>query len=110
MNRRILVLTIAALTVAVVGLTLALIVVASDDDGASPTTTSSTDFGRIIPTVIARTQTQAEAKLGEAGFEVTTAESVPNDAAQGTVLEQDPPAGSRADEGSTVTLIISAGL
>ncbi len=35
--------------------------------------------------------------------------TVPNDAPKGTVLEQDPPAGSRADDGSTVTITVSLG-
>jgi serine/threonine-protein kinase len=36
--------------------------------------------------------------------------SEPNDAPEGTVLEQDPRAGETADEGSTVTISISGGL
>ncbi len=63
----------------------------------------------LVPTVIGETQARAEAILSDAGFQVEV-KSVPNDAKRGTVLEQDPTAGSRADKGSTVTLTVSSGL
>ncbi len=63
----------------------------------------------LVPTVIAKSQPEAEAILGDAGFEVAV-KSAPNDAPQGTVLEQDPTAGSDADKGSTVTITVSTGL
>jgi serine/threonine-protein kinase len=63
----------------------------------------------LVPTVIGTTQEEAETVLGDAGFTVAVT-SVPNDARRGTVLEQDPTAGSRADEGSTVTISVSSGL
>jgi serine/threonine-protein kinase len=59
--------------------------------------------------VIGKTQPTAEAILEEAGFEVAV-KSVPNEAEPGTVLEQDPLAGSKADKGSTVTITVSTGL
>ena len=62
-----------------------------------------------MPTVIGKDQAEAEAILEDAGFEVAV-KSVPSDAPEGTVLEQDPPAGSEVDEGSTVTISVSAGL
>ena len=63
----------------------------------------------LVPTVIGKSQAKAEAILGDAGFEVAT-KSVPTDNPRGTVLEQDPPAGAKADKGSTVTLTVSSGL
>ena len=63
----------------------------------------------LVPTVIGKTQPNAEAALQDAGFEVAV-KSVPNDAEPGTVLEQDPLAGSKADKGSTVTITVSTGL
>jgi beta-lactam-binding protein with PASTA domain len=63
----------------------------------------------LVPTVIGKTQAEAETELGDAGFEVAVT-SVPSDSPRGTVLEQDPPAGSRAEEGSTVTITVSTGL
>ncbi len=63
----------------------------------------------LVPTVINKTQAEAEATLGDAGFEVAV-RSVPNDAPSQTVLEQDPLAGHSADKGSTVTITVSSGL
>jgi eukaryotic-like serine/threonine-protein kinase len=62
----------------------------------------------LVPTVISKTQVQAEAILDDAGFDVAVT-SVPSDNPAGTVTEQDPPAGSRADKGSTVTITVSTG-
>jgi serine/threonine-protein kinase len=63
----------------------------------------------LVPTVFGFEQSRAERVLEDAGFEVVV-RPVPNDAPEGRVLEQDPPAGDRADEGSTVTITVSAGL
>ncbi len=63
----------------------------------------------LVPTVIGQDQAPATATLEDAGFEVAV-KSEPNDAPKGTVLEQDPRAGERADEGSTVTISVSGGL
>jgi serine/threonine-protein kinase len=63
----------------------------------------------LVPTVIGQDQAPATAALEDAGFEVAV-RSEPNDAPKGTVLEQDPRAGERADEGSTVTISVSGGL
>ncbi len=53
----------------------------------------------LVPTVIGENQAEAEAILEDAGFEVAV-RSVPNDAKpEGTVLEQDPPAGRRGRRG-----------
>ena len=62
----------------------------------------------LVPTVISKTQPQAEAILSDAGFEIAVT-SVPSDNPPGTVTEQDPPAGSHADKGSTVTITVSSG-
>jgi serine/threonine-protein kinase len=63
----------------------------------------------VVPTVIGEQVEEAIRTLEDAGFEVATRE-VAGDAPEGTVLEQDPRAGEAADEGSTVTLSVSAGL
>jgi eukaryotic-like serine/threonine-protein kinase len=110
MNRRLVALTVAGLTVAVVGLTVALIVVASDSGGDSTTTTTSS----LVPIVIGKDEAKAETVLRGAGFEVAPSRSVPKDlvgldAPRGVVLQQAPPAGSPAEPGSTVTLTLSAG-
>ena len=62
-----------------------------------------------VPTVLGKDQAEAQAILEDAGFEVAV-RSVPNDAPEGTVLEQDPRAGEEVDKGSTVTISVSAGL
>ncbi len=61
----------------------------------------------LVPTVIGVDQTRAETTLRGAGFEVAV-KSVPSDNPPGTVTEQDPTAGSEADEGSTVTITVSS--
>jgi eukaryotic-like serine/threonine-protein kinase len=63
----------------------------------------------LVPTVNGQTETDARAVLEDAGFQVVV-KRVPRDSPVGQVFEQDPPAGSKVDEGSTVTLSVSAGL
>jgi eukaryotic-like serine/threonine-protein kinase len=63
----------------------------------------------LVPTVYGKDQAQAETILRDAGFEVAVDPDT-NDAPEGTVLEQDPTAGSEVDEGSTVTITVSTGL
>jgi serine/threonine-protein kinase len=63
----------------------------------------------LVPAVIDKQQAKATAILQNAGFEVAVS-PVPNSAPVNAVTEQDPPAGSRADEGSTVTITVSLGL
>jgi eukaryotic-like serine/threonine-protein kinase len=62
-----------------------------------------------VPTVIGESQEEATRILEDAGFDVaaSTFESCEE---QDTVSEQDPAAGSMADEGSTVEISISLGL
>jgi eukaryotic-like serine/threonine-protein kinase len=61
-----------------------------------------------VPNVVGQTQADARATLTADGFEVevTPAES---DEPEGQVTNQDPPAGREVDEGTTVTLTVSAG-
>jgi serine/threonine-protein kinase len=63
----------------------------------------------LVPTVINKDRPQAEAILRDAGFDVAVKEES-TDAPEGRVLEQDPTAGSKVDEGSTVTITVSSGL
>jgi serine/threonine-protein kinase len=63
----------------------------------------------LVPTVLGEDEAAARTILEDAGFDVAV-KSEPNDAPEGTVLEQDPPAGSEADDGSTVTISVSGGL
>ena len=70
-------------------------------------TRSSTEQA-LVPTVIGKSRAAAERDLRDAGFVVAT-KSRPSDEPARTVLEQDPLAGSRVDEGSIVTITISLG-
>jgi eukaryotic-like serine/threonine-protein kinase len=62
-----------------------------------------------VPAVIDQPLVEARSLLERRGFDVDVS-LVPNCANRNTVIEQDPPAGSDADEGSTVTLTTSLGL
>jgi serine/threonine-protein kinase len=66
------------------------------------------DEGVLVPGVTGKDVTTARLELQKAGFEADVDE-LPNDSPEGTVIEQDPRGGTRADEGSTVTLSVSSG-
>jgi eukaryotic-like serine/threonine-protein kinase len=60
-----------------------------------------------VPDVVGQPQDQATATLRAAGFEVGTTEREDAQADPGTVLEQDPAAGTQAAEGAQVTLTVA---
>ena len=62
-----------------------------------------------VPAVIEQPSDEARELLERRGFDVSVA-TVSNCAPEDTVVEQDPPAGSEAEEGSRVTLTVSLGL
>jgi serine/threonine-protein kinase len=60
-----------------------------------------------VPDVIGKTQAQATAQLQAAGFKVSVDEQlVADDADDGRVIDQSPNAGTKQDEGSTVTITV----
>src|SRR5215208_6933052 len=61
-----------------------------------------------VPGVVGSSAARAEKVLEKAGFEVKT-HGVESDGKEGTVVAQDPKAGSEVDEGSTVDLAVSTG-
>jgi len=61
-----------------------------------------------VPDVTGQGQDQAESALGAAGLRVTVTEQESSDQEAGTVLAQDPAAGTQALEGSTVTITVVA--
>jgi beta-lactam-binding protein with PASTA domain/predicted Ser/Thr protein kinase len=63
----------------------------------------------IVPDVIGFSQSEAETKLRDAGFDVTTVQAE-SEQAPGTVISSVPVAGARAAKGSTVTIRVSAGV
>src|SRR5918996_805782 len=62
-----------------------------------------------VPAVIEQPLVEARSLLERRGFDVSVA-TVENCAAEDTVVEQDPRAGSEVEEGSRVTLTVSLGL
>ena len=62
-----------------------------------------------VPAVIEKTEAEARSILERRGFDVATS-TVANCAPEDTVVEQDPAAGSEAEEGARVTLTVSLGL
>ncbi len=61
-----------------------------------------------VPGVVGKQLIEARQKLEHAGFDVKT-ERVKSNADLDDVVDQDPNAGEQADEGSTVTLVVSNG-
>ena len=63
----------------------------------------------VVPTVLGEKEDRATELLEERGFDVEV-EEFESEQPAGTVVEQDPRAGTEAEEGSTVTLSVSEGL
>jgi eukaryotic-like serine/threonine-protein kinase len=61
-----------------------------------------------VPGVVGQAEQPATTRLEQAGFDVKV-ERRADDSPAGRVIEQDPPAGERADDGSTVTIVVSNG-
>jgi len=64
----------------------------------------------LVPTVIGKSRAEATQILTDAGFHVAASPVPRANALPGKVLEQDPTAGSRAPEGSTIKITYSIGL
>jgi beta-lactam-binding protein with PASTA domain/tRNA A-37 threonylcarbamoyl transferase component Bud32 len=62
----------------------------------------------VVPNVVGDKLSEAQQTLEDAKFQVEV-ETQPSDARKNTVLTQDPLADTEAEEGSTVTLVVSAG-
>ena len=60
-----------------------------------------------IPNVVGMTQQQAEKALREAGYVPDVVPSDETTKPKGTVIQQSPPAGEAAQEGATVTIVVS---
>lgn len=63
---------------------------------------------KAVPDVVGMSQDEATSTLQEAGFEVGVQEQE-SDAEAGIVIDQDPDAGTEAEPGSTVTIVVSTG-
>jgi eukaryotic-like serine/threonine-protein kinase len=64
----------------------------------------------VVPDVVSKTLGDATAAVQAAGFTVAPPINVTSSSPAGDVVAQDPPPGSTADKGSTVTLTVSQGL
>jgi beta-lactam-binding protein with PASTA domain/tRNA A-37 threonylcarbamoyl transferase component Bud32 len=62
-----------------------------------------------VPDVAGKDPVEAAAELGSAGFKVARANEPSSTVAEGKVIRTDPGAGEQADEGSTVTMVVSSG-
>lgn len=63
-----------------------------------------------VPDVIGKSEAEAEQLLQDAGFKVTQSEAqYSDDVAAGNVISTDPQPGTKADEGSTVRIVVSLG-
>ena len=61
-----------------------------------------------VPEVLGRTQPDAQALLESLGFEVQTEQRENDQAPEGTVFDQNPDQGTKVDEGSKVTIVVSS--
>ena len=78
------------------------------DEGAQVAITVSKGQERVaVPGVVGRSRADATAALRSAGFSVNVVEKETDDAADGTVFRQRPPAGSRRERGSSVTIYVA---
>ena len=77
----------------------------------SPDEPASGTGGRTeVPNVVGLTREEAQGQLEDAGLEIGTEDQAPSDeAAEGTVVEQDPTAGTEVSEGTAVDLVFSTG-
>ena len=98
---------LALLVLVLVGLG-AFYLLSRDDDEQSATTTAATTQveERTVPDVVGTTSSEATATLREAGFEANLV-SVPSERPPGTVVAQDPAAGTTQPEGSRVRLNVA---
>ena len=75
-------------------------------DGSTVTLFFS-DGPESVPDVVGKTEDQARKLIQDAGFEVSVVHDSTTEAKKGTVLDQSPKAGSKEDQGRTVTIVVS---
>jgi eukaryotic-like serine/threonine-protein kinase len=64
---------------------------------------------KAVPDVAGDEAAEAANELGQAGFRTRTAREASSSVESGRVIRTDPEAGTRIDEGSTVTIVVSSG-
>jgi serine/threonine-protein kinase len=77
---------------------------------SSVTLTVSSGTGQAtVPNVVGQDAATAGNTLGQAGFKVSTKTQASDTVQAGTVISTNPPAGAKANKGSTVTMVVSSG-
>jgi len=71
-------------------------------------TVAFSDGPEQVPAVVGMTQAEAEKAIRAAGFQPDVVESSGTTEPKGTVIQQSPKAGQTADQGSTVTILVSS--
>jgi serine/threonine-protein kinase len=82
---------------------------ATPKDGAITLTASSGPTKVTIPDVSNTSAADAANQLGQAGFKTTTQNQPDNTVPEGQVISTNPPAGTQANKGSTVLILVSSG-
>ena len=72
-------------------------------------TVSSGTGQAAVPNVVGQDAATAGNTLGQAGFKVSTKTQASDTVQAGIVISTNPPAGAKANKGSTVTMIVSSG-
>lgn len=72
-------------------------------------TVSSGASSAAVPSVVGQTQAAATSKLQNAGFTVDATTQASSTVASGSVISQNPSAGVQAQQGSTVSIVVSTG-
>lgn len=62
-----------------------------------------------VPNVSGKSETEAQKELEDAGFKVTSSFQYDDSVASGNVISTTPSAGTKAEKGSTVTMLVSQG-
>ncbi|NGO71280.1 Stk1 family PASTA domain-containing Ser/Thr kinase [Streptomyces boncukensis] len=75
--------------------------------GSTVTLTVAAESRPSVPNVVGKNFPEAESLLVGAGFKVTKSEEESEDQAAGTVLRQNPAAGSRQSEGTQITVTVA---
>jgi beta-lactam-binding protein with PASTA domain/tRNA A-37 threonylcarbamoyl transferase component Bud32 len=75
---------------------------------ASKVTLFWSDGPELVPNVVGKTEGEATDLIEKAGFKVSRVTDSTTAAKKGTVLQQSPASGQNLDEGSTVTIVVSA--
>jgi len=84
---------------------------ATAEEGDTITIFVSSGPGEVtVPNLLTLTEDQAEDALGQVGLELGRVRRASSDAAEGTVIEQNPESGELLNEGESVNIVVSTGV